>query len=68
MMTWHIELACDGSFGKEQGVRNLWGEKRKLWKIVDVYSQRWEFWDKLLGPDILIDMFLPQEWMFDIGN
>lgn len=43
MMTWHIELAGDGSFGKEQGVRNLWGEKRKLWKIVHVYSQRWKF-------------------------
>lgn len=43
------------------------GEQR-LWKIVHVFSQRLEFCDKLLGPDILIDMFLPQEWMFDIGN
>lgn len=37
MMTWHIELACDGSFGKEQGVRICGGKKEsygKLWMFI----------------------------------
>ena len=32
------------------------------------FPQWSEFWDKLLGPDLLIDMVLPQEWVFNIGN